>query len=154
MPNDYYTLEDAEGLRNIATDIAMRHLGLSYIWGGDDPIYGYDCSGFCIEILKSVGILPRDGDWTANSLWILLKDEYATTPYRGCLVFWSNKDMSRVIHVEFCIGYGLCIGASGGGSQTKNSKDAAKQNAYIKIRPYKTRKHIWGYVDPFKILQK
>jgi len=30
-----------------------------YLWGGDDPLAGFDCSGFVIEILKSVGILEE-----------------------------------------------------------------------------------------------
>ena len=54
-------------MRSVATKVAWHYLGTPYIWGGDD-FSGFDCSGFVIEILKSVGILPRDGDWTAAML--------------------------------------------------------------------------------------
>ena len=52
--------------KNMAFEIAWHLLGTPYRWGGDDPILGFDCSGFIVEILKSVGVLlksplePRD----------------------------------------------------------------------------------------------
>ena len=46
---------------------------------------GFDCSGYCIEILKSVGLLPRKGDWTAAGLFE--KFGKVVEPSTGCLVF-------------------------------------------------------------------
>ena len=43
--------------RFYAYKLAWKYIGKFYKWGGDDPS-GFDCSGFVIEILKSVGILP------------------------------------------------------------------------------------------------
>ena len=134
--------------RQIAGDIAMRFLGSPYIWGGDDPVRGFDCSGYVIEILKSVGKLPRSGDWTAQGLWNLLKNKEVDKPYFGCLVFWKNSN-GRIIHVEFAMSDELCIGASGGGSRTLSNEDAIRQNAYIKVRPYASRSNIAGFIDPF-----
>jgi cell wall-associated NlpC family hydrolase len=136
--------------RQTAIMIAWSFLGRPYIWGGDDPVKGFDCSGFVIECLKSVGVLPRAGDWTAQGLKDYFKDNIVTTPGPGRLAFWQNRDKSRIIHVEMCIDKELCIGASGGGSKTLTSEDAIKQNAYIKIRPFKSRSRLWGFVDPFK----
>ena len=93
----------------------MSFLGVPYLWGGDDPS-GFDCSGFCIEILKSVGILPRKGDWTASGLYERFKDLSMQEPREGCLVFWANQ-AGAVIHIEYCINDELSIGASGGGSR-------------------------------------
>jgi cell wall-associated NlpC family hydrolase len=133
----------------IAEKVAWSFHGLPYIWGGDDPIHGFDCSGFIIEILKSVGILPRNGDWTAQDLWDIFKDRPRNEAHAGCLAFWWNQTRTRIIHVEYCLDNERTIGASGGGSRTKNKEDASRQNAYIKIRPVRI-KNIAGYLDPFR----
>lgn len=108
-------------------------------------------SGAIIETLKSVGCLPRNGDWTAQGLFDLFKFKgcQVDTPYKGCLVFWGNRDKTRIIHIEMCINNDLTLGASGGGSRTNTQADAISQNAYIKIRPWRTRNRIIGFMDPF-----
>ena len=134
----------------IATDVAWKFLGKPYLWGGDDP-FGFDCSGFVIEILKSVGKLPRNGDWTASGLYERFKADKRppdVRPLKGYLVFWCN-DKGKIIHVEYCLDAELAIGASGGGSRTQTVQDAIRQNAYIKIRPFGTRSGLFGFVDPF-----
>lgn len=136
--------------RETAIMIAWQFLGKPYIWGGDDAVQGFDCSGFAIEILKSVGLLPREGDWTAQGLKDYFKDYVEGTPGPGKLVFWTGADKKKIIHVEICIDKELSIGASGGGSKTLTVQDAIDQNAYIKIRPFNSRAHLWGFVDPFK----
>ena len=135
--------------REVALKVAWSFLGTPYLWGGDDPMAGFDCSGFCIEILKSTGVLPRSGDWTAQMLWERFEAKEVTKPYTGCLVFWNNRAKDKIIHVEFAINDTLCIGASGGGSRTITVKDAIEQNAYIKVRPWKNRRFVKGFIDPF-----
>lgn len=135
----------------IAERVAYSHLSRPYIWGGDTPLEGFDCSGFCIEILKSVGILPRQGDWTARGLYAHFQDCVTVSPQLGCLVFWANS-AGKIIHVEFCLTSALSIGASGGGSQTVDEESAIRHDAYIKIRPFGTRPGIVGFVDPFRRL--
>ena len=44
--------------RELALKIAESLLWTPYKWGGDDPS-GLDCSGMMVEVLKSVGALPR-----------------------------------------------------------------------------------------------
>jgi cell wall-associated NlpC family hydrolase len=139
--------------RRTATEIAMGFHGLPYIWGGDDPMRGFDCSGMCIEVLKSVGLLPRQGDWTARSLWKRFASNHGcAVPLKGinegCLVFWANKK-KKIIHVEYALNDTLCIGASGGGSRHDDREQAIRTNAYVKIRPFATRAGLYGAVDPF-----
>lgn len=139
-------------VRKLASRIAWHFLGKPYIWGGDDPVRGFDCSGYVIEVLKSVGSLPRTGDWTASDLWARYKSQRVARPHEGCLAFWraSGSANSKIVHVEYCVDEVHAIGASGGGSTTMTTQDAIDQNAYIKVRPIQSRQHIAGYVDPFQ----
>ena len=132
--------------RKLVQRIAFHYLGTFYIWGGDDPS-GFDCSGFVIECLKSVGALPRKGDWTANVL--SKKHVSIINPEGGDLVFWYNKSKSKIIHVEICIGKGLSIGASGGGSKTRTIANAMRNNAFIKVRPIASRSGDVKYSNPY-----
>ena len=135
--------------RAIAVQLAFTFVGKPYIWAGDDPMKGFDCSGLVIEILKSVGLLSRKGDWTAHGLWDLFRARgcEVDAPRSGCLVFYGTPD--KVIHVEMLVADDLTIGASGGGPGTLSEADAIKQNAYIKIRPLRSGGSV-GFVDPFK----
>ena len=139
--------------RKIVREVAFAFLGKPYLWGGDDPLKGFDCSGFCIEVLKSVGILPRKGDWTAQMLWDKFKTCEVSGPYEGCLVFWTNSAGNKVIHIEYAIDSKLCIGASGGGSRTIDKEAAIDQNAYVKVRPWNSRGNIKGFIDPYKTMK-
>jgi len=137
--------------RSLSMQIAWMNYGLPYRWGGDDPIKGFDCSGFVIEVLKSVGILPNIGDWTADGLWQMWKDDFQIASARtGALVFWSYNPGGRKKHVELCIDEDHAIGASGGGHLIRTEQDAAVHNAYIKVRPIGPRgaMGIMEYLDP------
>lgn len=136
--------------RHLALELAEGLLYKPYIWGGDD-FSGFDCSGLWVEILKSVGKLPNDGDWRAADLFDMFKT--ASIQDRkdlksGCLVFYGDP----IFHVEGVYGVLedgkiLTIGAMGGGSKTLTEKEAKEQNAYIRIRPIKGN---WTHaVDPF-----
>lgn len=133
--------------RELALDYAWRYVGTFYSWGGDDPS-GFDCSGFVVEVLKAIGLLPRGGDWTAAGLYEIFKNRVVNAPQAGCLVFWHSNN--KIIHVEICVDSERCLGASGGGRGTVTREDAIKHNAFIKMRPYKSRKNVYGFVDPFK----
>lgn len=127
--------------REIATKIAWSYIGTFYKWGGDDPS-GFDCSGFVIELLKSIGLFPRKEDTTARGLSSIFQK--VGKPQEGCLVFYGNP----ISHVEYCFDSNLSIGASGGGSSTTTLAKAIKQNAFIKMRPIR-KKEVICYVDPF-----
>lgn len=136
-------------LREMAVRIAWAYLGTPYRWGGDDPIEGLDCSGFVIEVLKSVGVLPRFGDWSADSLYTHFSGLglEVSHPVRGGLVFFFSGP--RAIHVELCLDDRLTIGASGGSARTLTLSDAATQNAYVKIRPLASHTSPARFIDPF-----
>lgn len=127
---------------------------LRYRWGGDDPIKGFDCSGLAIEYLKSAGILPERGDWTANQLLRLLAERgcLVSKPARGALVFWADKPKLPCIatHVEICVSDELSLGAHGS-SKVQTEADAATHNAYIMVRPIWREDSRWMiFVDPYR----
>lgn len=132
---------------HIASHIAMSYLGKPYIWGGDDPVKGFDCSGFVIEILKSVGVLPIKGDWTSQELLEYFEHKKLVDHIQvGCLLFFGKE---KANHVEYALNAELSIGASGGGQNTTTIEDAIRDNAFIKIRPIISRKNLLSIVYPF-----
>jgi cell wall-associated NlpC family hydrolase len=137
--------------RDLALKVAWHFLGTPYIWGGDDPS-GFDCSGFVIECLQSVGVLPRKGDWSAAGLWDTFKRgrRDMVTDYKpGDLVFYVVPGTENIIHVEILVDQERSIGASGGGSSVVSTPDAWRRNSYVKVRPMWTREGIYGVLNPF-----
>ena len=126
---------------------AERFIGKPYIWGGDDAVLGFDCSGLVCECLKSIGKIGRDADFTAAGLYNHFITNQIAAPKRAALVFYAAKPGGPIIHVEICRNELQSIGASGGGSKTLTVQDAIDQNAFIKVRTILSRQFIVGYVD-------
>lgn len=134
---------------NLIVQYAMRFVGLPYRWGGDDPLEGFDCSGFVIEILAAFGFkLP---DQNAAALYIWSKTNQHRNEIRaGSLAFFGQE--GNITHVGLCINSDLMIEAGGGGSKTVDLNSAVKQNAYLRIRPVRSRKDFVGaYYPPYRV---
>jgi hypothetical protein len=85
-------------------------LGRPYVWGGESPTTGFDCSGLMQWAFAQHGInLPRTAE----------DQQRATTPVDnpapGDLVFWGNP----ATHVAFYIGNGHIIAAPHTGDVVK-----------------------------------
>lgn len=125
---------------------ALSFLGLPYRWGGDDPVLGFDCSGLVQELLASVGMDPP-GDQTAEAL-----REYfsvhgkASAPAMGALLFFGKPGAAT--HIAMAIDGWRMIEAGGGGSKTNTEADAARQNAYVRIRPIANRRDLIAVLMP------
>ena len=127
---------------------ARHYEGVPYTWGGDDPS-AFDCSGLTIECFKGIGVLPRKGDWSARGLYTMWRSGMVIIPKAGDVIFWMNAAHNDIVHVEIILNDEMSIGASGGGSRVKTLQDAIKANAFIKKRPFRSRKHIKGFFNPY-----
>ncbi len=131
-------------MKDILMQYAMQFVGLPYRWGGDDTIDGFDCSGLAIELLRSVGVLQGKFDYTAASLQNIFKDN-PCQPQFGALAFFGKEGVG---HVGFCLNETLMLEAGGGDSSTITRAIAAKQNAYVRIRPVRSRSDYKGCYMP------
>lgn len=113
---------------------AMSFIGVNYLWGGDDPMRGYDCSGYIQEILASQGWDPK-GDQTAQNLYDYFKHMLPHTRMkRGSLLFFG-VDHKNITHVALALDGRYMIEAGGGGSTTTSKEAAERANAFVRIRP-------------------
>jgi len=130
----------------LCTLYIREFIGLPYIWGGDDPIKGFDCSGLCIEALRGVGRLPRKGDWSAHTLSTMFPP--ISGPQEGALVFYGSP--TKITHVAYCINDKFCIEAGGGGKDNQDIEDAIYNNAYVRQRSILSRGDIVMFNNPFQ----
>lgn len=130
-------------------DYAMRFVGLPYIWGGDDPIRGFDCSGLVLELMQSVGQLPPKIDINAQGIFDTFKGRgrEASAADFGSLLFFG-VDKTKITHVGFALNQRQMLEAGGGGSATLSAEDAISQNAYIRVRPITNRKDLVAIATP------
>ena len=134
----------------IAFQWLMNHLNVPYKWGGDNPLEGLDCSGLVNEFHKSLGVVARDFDATAQVLHSIHKKQH-TQKLKDCvfgdLVFYGRSEKD-ITHVGICLDDLLMLEAGGGGSRTINRQRAEEQGAWVRMRPIQTRKDIVGFGRP------
>lgn len=126
---------------------ALSFLGKPYVWGGDDPINGFDCSGLVQEILASVGMDPK-GDQTAQGIYDIFNP--IGTPLErglGALAFYG-KSIKEITHIAMLLDEEHIIEAGGGGSKTLTAQDAIRQNAFVRIRRVDNRSDLVAIVMP------
>lgn len=122
-------LKEQTSLRSQIVNYALQFVGNRYVWGGNDPHTGVDCSGFTKYVYSHVaGItLPRVSRDQARTGTRI--DSSKMRP--GDLIFYTNRS-GTVNHVAMYIGNGQIV-------------HAASRKSGIKIST-------WNYRNPYRIV--
>lgn len=128
-------------------EYALSMLGKPYRWGGTSPFMGFDCSGFCQEVLRAYGVLNPYVDHSASAL----KDEISKNGIsmgiqKGAIAFFGVD--GKITHAGFCINEYQMIEFGGGDSTTVSAEIAHKQGAFGRLRPVKLRKDFVTAITP------
>lgn len=102
-------------------DIALRYLGVPYVWGGTSPA-GFDCSGLCVYVYAQIGIsLPRTSAAQFQAGAHIPPDRLDLLRPGDLVFFGTDGDPSRVHHVGIYAGDGNYIHAPQMGDVVKVS---------------------------------
>jgi cell wall-associated NlpC family hydrolase len=87
-----------------AVQAAISQLGVPYVWGGESPGMGFDCSGLTQWSWGQAGIgIPR----TADSQYEATSSVSLSTLEPGDLLFYYNLDTDHTVdHVVMYVGSG------------------------------------------------
>ena len=99
---------EKEELRQEVVDYALSFVGGRYVWGGEDPHSGADCSGFVRYVLSNTA-----GVSMSRSSYEQAREGATVSPEEmqpGDLLFYGNG--RRVNHVAMYIGDGQIVHAS------------------------------------------
>ena len=122
-------LDGNQSLRNKMVNYGLQFVGHRYVWGGNDPHTGADCSGFVKYVYSHVaGItLPRTSREQARQGTPIKSSQMRP----GDLIFYANGG-GTVNHVAMYIGNGQIV-------------HAASRRSGIKIST-------WNYRTPYRIV--
>ena len=89
---------------------AESYIGVRYVWGGNTPREGFDCSGFTKYVFAKYGVtLPRTSREQAHSGRAIAVDFHALRP--GDLMFFAEPG-EAISHVAVYAGDGRIIHSS------------------------------------------
>jgi cell wall-associated NlpC family hydrolase len=123
-----------EPLGSQAVSIALRHIGVPYVWGGANPD-GFDCSGLAMYVYGLLGIkLPHYSGHQIKVGYPVAFNQLQP----GDLVFFSPKANGDPGHEGIYIGRGLYVQAPQSGDHVRVSVfDASRMASYMgAVRPY------------------
>lgn len=91
---------------------AMNYIGTPYVWGGNDPVNGIDCSGFVKQMYGQIGVnLPRTAAEQVNVGEPITRLQDLQPGDR--LYFWEAK-RGKIGHTGIYLGKGYFVHSSMG----------------------------------------
>lgn len=122
-------LEQNESLRNRIVNYALTFVGNRYVWGGNDPHTGADCSGFVRYIYSNIAGISLNRVSRDQARQGTRIDSSQMRP--GDLIFYTNS-RGTINHVAMYIGNGQIV-------------HAASRRSGIRIST-------WNYRNPYRII--
>ena len=121
---------------------AYSHIDRPYIWGGNRPIDGFDCSGLVNFCLKQIGFLSSK-DRSSQMLYKTLVPLAMSSEIKPDSILFFGKDVDSITHIAIAINQKLMIGASGGDSTTITIYNAVdRKDARVRIDKIESRKDL------------
>jgi cell wall-associated NlpC family hydrolase len=122
---------------------------IPYIWGGDDPKVGLDCSGLSQAILRIEGHDPP-GDDTADILMkrLLADGGKEVGLHEADLLDQVFYGSGKATHVVTYLLEGLTLGANGGGSWCTTPEIARQRGAFVRVEHIHYRNDLIKIVRP------
>ncbi len=134
-------------MKDLLYDLAMALIAqnVPYIWGGKNPLVGFDCSGVVTYLLQSVGVGPDFG-MSADGLYGFWK-EHGTpcSPQLGALAFFGK---AKAVHVAMCLDSKHMIEAAHGNENCRNRAVSALIGAYVRVSPLAHRNDLLAVITP------
>lgn len=130
---------------------AMSMVGTTpYRYKGNNPLSGFDCSGFVCEVIRSAGLLKWNEDLNSQGLYDKFEKQAGTrinSVAAGSLAFYGES-WSKITHVAFHIDPERVIECGGGDHLTLTREDAESKNAFVRIRVVRYRQDYLGSLRP------
>lgn len=130
-------------MAELAIQYARQFIGTPYVWGGNNPLRGWDCGGFVCEVLRSCGILREREDLNSQMLYDRFRERAKPRALveAGDLLFYG-QNASRITHVSLAVSPSRIIESAGGGPKTDSITMAAVHGAFVRERPISFRQDI------------
>lgn len=98
-------LTENKSLGSLVVNEAKKYIGVPYVWGGDNPSKGFDCSGYVQWVInESINILlPR----TSYQQSLFLSEHQRTSFEKiipGDILFFNTSGGTDISHVGIAIG--------------------------------------------------
>ena len=106
---------------------------MPYIYGGNNPLTGWDCSGFVIEILRSFGLVK--GDHTCQGLYKYLSQKNWRSQLAEGSILFFGESRNQIVHIAIALNKSIMIECGGGVSSTRTLTLAKRRGACVRIRP-------------------
>ena len=127
---------------------ALTFLGINYLYGGKNPLVGFDCSGLVSEILKANQVIGNQETLGSQDLFNRFQQTGSWNVLKaGSLVFYGT-DSTHIDHVAMLIDQETIIEAASGDHTTTSLQIAQQQGAFVKLRQYKYRNDLIAVIRP------